>query len=292
MAPNKNNNERTWTIACIDGSPFSTAVCDYAFWLSQSLASPLKALHAIEHGSNAAVADLSGAIGLGAQELLLTELTELEQQRNKLEIQKGRQMLAVVAERAEAAGIDKCMPVQRHGTLVESLIELEDDARVVVLGIRGEATEQDATDLGAHLESLIRSIARPIFVVNREFSKPKAAMLAYDGSPCSEKALSMVQTSPLFEDLPVHVVHVAKDEAKGQLLVNKAKAALEENNRHVFAKVLLGDATDALCQYQQTHDIDLTVMGSFSHNRLRDMVFGSFTMKMLLNTDKPLLLLR
>jgi nucleotide-binding universal stress UspA family protein len=33
-------------------------------------------------------------------------------------------------------------------------------------------------------------------------------------------------------------------------------------------------------------------MGAFSHNRLRELVFGSFTMKMLLNTQQPLLLLR
>jgi len=47
-----------------------------------------------------------------------------------------------------------------------------------------------------------------------------------------------------------------------------------------------------LCAYQEKHAIDLTIMGAFSHTRLREMLLGSFTVKMLLHTKKPLLLLR
>jgi nucleotide-binding universal stress UspA family protein len=249
-------------------------------------------LHAIEHSGSAAVADLSGAIGLGAQEHLLSELTDIEQQRNKLEIQKGRHMLDAVRERAAKAGIQNPVTAQRHGTLLESLIDIEDETRVVVLGIRGEAHDEDTAHVGAHLETLVRSVHRPIFVVNGEFTEPLTAMLAYDGSSCSQKALEMVKTSPLFDKMPVHVVHVAKDQAEGQSLVEKAKVELEAVGRHVISKVLEGDATEALCHYQQSEGIDMTVMGAFSHNRLREMVFGSFTLKMLLSTDKPLLLLR
>lgn len=290
--PNNNNKERVWTIACIDGSQHSSAVCDYSVWLTQQLGAPFKALHTIEHSGNAAVADLTGAIGLGAQEHLLSELTDLEQQRNKLEIQKGRQMLDVVKERAENAGVQHAMSVQRHGSLIETLLELEQEARVVVLGIRGEAHEEDSEHFGSHLESIVRTVHRPIFVVNNEFDEPRAAMLAYDGSSCCLKALEMVKTSPLFKDLPIHVVHVAKEQQKGQALVAQVKEELEGAGRNVFTEVLEGDPSEALCQYQQTHDIGLTVMGAFSHNRLRELVFGSFTAKMLLNTDKPLLLLR
>ncbi len=293
MTNNKNNkSQQSWIIACIDGSKFNSAVCDYAVWLSQKSDSPFKALHAIEHSAGAAVADYSGAIGLGAQEHLLAELTEIEQQRNKLEIQKGRQMLATVKERAEAAGIDKPVTVQRHGSLIESLIELEAEIGVAVIGIRGEAHEEDTGHLGAHLESLVRSTASPILVVNREYSEPKAAMLAYDGSSCCRKALDMVASSTLFEQLPIHIVHVNKDSVKGEALVEEANQLLINAKRHVYTAVLDGEPAEALCQYQQLHGIDLTVMGAFSHSRIRELVFGSFTMKMLLNTEKPMLLLR
>jgi nucleotide-binding universal stress UspA family protein len=36
----------------------------------------------------------------------------------------------------------------------------------------------------------------------------------------------------------------------------------------------------------------MTVMGAFSHTRLHDWLLGSFTVKMLTHSHKPLLLLR
>lgn len=291
MADN-NNNERTWTIACIDGSKFNESVSDYAIWLSKTLDAPLKALHAIEHNAIAAVSDFSGAIGIGAQEHLLSELTEVEQQRNKLEIQKGKDILDTVKARANQAGVENTLSTQRHGPLVEALIDLEHETRVVVLGIRGETSDGSSDNLGGHLETIVRSVQRPIFVVNKSFEAPKAAMLAFDGSDCSLKALDMVVNSPLFNDLPVHIVNVSKSASAGEALLGPAQAKLEAAGRKVSSAVLTGDPAQALCQYQKDHAIGLTVMGSFSHNRLRDMVFGSFTAKMLLNTEQPLLLLR
>jgi len=41
-----NTNE---VVACIDGSRYSEAVCDYAAWLSKGLEVPLTLLHNIEH---------------------------------------------------------------------------------------------------------------------------------------------------------------------------------------------------------------------------------------------------
>ncbi|MFU8788635.1 MAG: universal stress protein, partial [Methylobacter sp.] len=38
--------------------------------------------------------------------------------------------------------------------------------------------------------------------------------------------------------------------------------------------------------------IDMTVMGAFGHTRIRDWLLGSFTVKMLTHSNKPLLLLR
>lgn len=60
----------------------------------------------------------------------------------------------------------------------------------------------------------------------------------------------------------------------------------------VFPIKLKGKTDHALCEYQANNNIDLTVMGAFSHTRIRDLLLGSVTVKMLLHTKKPLLLLR
>ncbi|HEY8569229.1 universal stress protein, partial [Microbulbifer sp.] len=216
-------------------------------------------------------------------------LANLEQQRSKLLLEQGRQMLERAKERAADAGAERVLTCQRHGSLVESLVELEDHIRVLVLGIRGEEHEQQNRGLGAQLESIVRSLHKPILVVNREFKAPRSIMLAYDGSEAARKALDMVASSPVFKGIECHLVHVGEG---AQSVLMEGAEALSHGGISVISANLQGKTVDALIAYQQQHDIDLTVMGAFSHSKLRDLLLGSVTAKMLLGTKQPLLLLR
>lgn len=285
----KNDNK---ILACIDGSRFSEAVCDYAAWISQRVGAPLQLLHNIEQQSSAALTDLSGAIGMGSREVLMKELTEIEEQRSRLMLEQGKLMLDTARRRVEAAGVEAPIVKQRHGSLTESLIDLEDEIRVLVLGIRGEEHDSDDRHLGAHLEASIRALHRPILVVNSEFKEPERIMLAYDGSDASGKALQMLAKSPLFKGIPVHLVTVGEDPADAGILQRAATETLKQAGHDVTAVTLDGRPSDVLCRYQAEHDIDLTLMGAFSHTRLRELVLGSLTAKVLLGANQPLLLLR
>ncbi|MBN8430699.1 universal stress protein [Microbulbifer salipaludis] len=276
-------------LSCIDGSRFSGAVCDYSAWIASRASAPIKLLHNIERVTTPAVADLSGSIGLGSQEELLEELTSLEQQRSRLLLEQGRQMLDGARERALKAGAERVVTCQRHGSLVESLVELEDHIRVLVLGIRGEEHEASNKGLGAQLESVVRSLHKPILVVNREFKAPRSIMLAYDGSESARKALDMVASSPVFKDVECHLVYVG--DGAESVLADGAEV-LSHGGVSVVSVNLQGKTVESLIAYQQEHDIDLTVMGAFSHSKLRDLLLGSVTAKMLLGTNQPLLLLR
>jgi nucleotide-binding universal stress UspA family protein len=274
-------------MACIDGSHVSAAVCDYGAWIANTIKAPLKLLHTIEHVREAALTNLSGSIGLGSREGLLDELAEVEQNRNRLLMEEGRYMLEAARSRVLGTLDQQPELCQRHGSLAESLIELEARIGILVLGIRGQLSEQQG-GVGTQLESVIRALHRPIFVVNRDFKQPRRTMLAYDGSPACKKALDMIISSPLSE-LPCHVVHVGD---QGEALLEEAKNALHGAGLEVHNAQLQGKIVDALCQYQVDNDIDLTLMGAFSHNRIRDFLLGSFTHEMLVKSDKPLLLLR
>ena len=169
-------------LACIDGSSSSESVCDYASWIAKVTNRTLKLLHSIEHNHNPAVSDYSGAIGLGSQQTLLNELTDVEQSRSSLLIKKGQLMVNAAKERVITNGVTQIETYQHHGSLVQSLIELEDEMRVMVIGLRGENHENNnnKTDekIGHQLESVIRSMHKPILVVNTTFTQPKATMLA------------------------------------------------------------------------------------------------------------------
>lgn len=280
-------------LACIDGSSISSAVCDYAAWITQRVDAPLKLLHTIEHQDTPVTSDLSGNIGLGSQEHLLEDLTQLEQQRSKILMQQGKLMLQAAKDRVQQAGVAEPIIVQRHGSVSESLIDLEDEIRVLVLGVRGEGHDQQQEKISSHLEMMVRAIHRPILVVNDEFTTPQTIMLAYDGSEAAEKAVAMVASSPLYKGLTCHLVCVNKNAANAASLLQQAQAKLKKaTDLTLFTASLSGKADQELYAYQQENDIDLTIMGAFSHTRLREMLLGSFTVKMLIHTKKPLLLLR
>lgn len=277
-------------VACVDGSPFSNAVSEYAAWAGKRIGVDIKLLHTIEERSDT-VHDLSGSIGLGAREQLMDELVSLEEKRSRLLMDKGQSLLDQSSERIIAAGGQAPLKAQRMGGLLETLIDYEDEIRVLIMGIRGQRSEERDQRIGAHLEQVVRSLYKPIFVVNREFSEPSKIMLAFDGSKGSFKALQMLTDRPLLKGLPCHLVNVNQS-ASFKSCSEKAAGQLQDAGFSVTVAELEGTPQEALCNYQQQEQIDLTVMGAFTHTRIRDMLIGSFTVKMLLNTDQPLLLLR
>jgi len=288
------NTQKPQVLACIDGAALTEAVCDYATWIAEKTDAPLQLLHTLNHHHETSnSSDLSGNIGLGAQEHLMEEIVTLEQQQSKLKIQHGKAILQAAKTHIEKSGSIYPTSTQRHGDLIEAVIDLEANTRVLVLGLRGQVHENTDNEIGAKLEAVIRSLHRPILIVNDSFTSPERIMIAYDGSEAANKAVEMVASSPLYKGLTCHLVCVNNNEETATKLLEQATSKLKSaKDISVISVKLTGKADLALCAYQQEHNIDLTVMGAFSHTRLHDMLLGSFTHKMLVNTKKPLLLLR
>ena len=171
-------------------------------------------------------------------------------------------------------------------------MELEEEIRVLVLGVRGESHDEDEKGHSARLETVIRSLHKPILVVNQEFTQPKSILLAYNGNKASIKAVNMVASSLLFKETTCHLVNVSDNKQESTRLLSEAESILKSNDIEVISKTLSGKVDDAIVAYRQEQDLDMIVMGAFSHHRIRDILLGSFTAKMLERTQRPLLLLR
>lgn len=285
----------TKIVACIDGSNAAAAVCDAAAWASQRLNAPLDLLHVLdksEYIKKGEGQNLSGNIGLGSREHLLEELVELEEKRSKLALEHGKAMLQDGRQRAQQNGATEVTTHQRHGDLIGTLVDLQDDTRMLVIGRQGEVHEKQAHSLGSHLENVIRSVHRPLLVTLPGFNAPQKFMIAYDGSATASKALEKVAESDLLKGLPCHLVMVAENDNEHQSQLNAAAARLREVGFDVSPALLQGAVEPALHQYQQTNNIDLMVMGAYGHSRIRQFLLGSNTAKMLRMSDVPLLLLR
>ncbi|HCK93434.1 MAG TPA: universal stress protein UspA [Gammaproteobacteria bacterium] len=279
-----------YILACIDGASLTQAVCDYAAWLAETYKKPIKFLHVIEHGQYFGPADYSGTIGLGTSDELLKELSDIEESRSKLVRKQGQIMLKAAAEQAKEKGVD-ADTFQCHGTLSEKLSELEPEIFMAVIGIRGVKHEHSQKALGAQIEGLVRSIRRPMLVVNQEFETPKTFMLAYDGSAAADRGLEFICKNEALKHYPWVVARVTTEADENKAL-QKAETRMAESG---ISKVTLESRQEkpeiGLVDCQQDNNVDVTVMGAFSHHPLRGFIFGSFTEKMLKQAIKPLLLI-
>ncbi|EPC01156.1 universal stress protein A [Litchfieldella anticariensis FP35 = DSM 16096] len=279
-------------MAAIDGSQFSTAVCDYAAWASLALGAPLTFLHVVDNHPQTAEADLSGNIGLGSREHLLEELASLDEKRAKLAQEQGRLMLDAAKSRAIEDGISEPGIRQRNGELVETLSELENDIRLLVIGKRGEMAHQASEHLGSNLERVVRSLHRPILVVPETFERPQRVLIAFDGSKTTRKGVEMIASSPLFKGIAVHVVTVGAEVADMRSQLDWALKTLSDAGFEAHGEIRAGEVEESLRTYQQEHDIDLLVMGAYGHTRIRHLLVGSTTTAMLRRASTPVLLLR
>lgn len=279
-------------VACIDGSRAAPAVCDYAAWASRHMDTPLMLLHVLDEERYPAEPDLAGNIGLGSREQLLDELAQLDRKRAKLALEHGHHMLDEAETRVKAAGAEEAVKRQRHGNLTESLVALEKETRLFVMGLHGESSSDRDIHIGSQLETVIRSVHRSILLVPDDYSEPKSAMLAFDGSPTAFRGVELIAQSPVLKGMPLHLVMVGPDTADRWEQLKQAEQMLSGLGVDITLAIRAGDVEPALHAYQAEHNIDILVMGAYGHSRIRQFLVGSTTTTMLKTAKKPLVIIR
>ncbi|WP_346796128.1 universal stress protein [Halomonas sp. Bachu 37] len=279
-------------MAAIDGSYFSEVVCDYAAWASLALEAPLTFMHVVDNHPQTAESNLTGNLRLGAREKLLKELSDLDEQRAKVSREQGRLMLEAAQARAIEDGVEAPARRQRNGTLVETLVELEDEIRLLVVGKRGETAGQASGHLGSNLERVVRELHRPILMVTGTFKRPEKVLMAFDGSKTARKGVEMLARSPLFKAAACHVVIVGSETAEHRSQLDWALGILKEGGHQAEGAIRAGEVEETLAAYQREQSIDLMVMGAYGHSRIRHLLVGSTTTAMMRSSKIPVLLLR
>ena len=285
-------NENT-VLACVDQSHFADYVADYAAWAACRMEAPLEFLHVIDrHPEIATGDDHSGAIGFDAQEVLLHQLSNEDESRSKAARERGRIFLNDLRERAIVAGVKAPDVRQRYGVLEETLVEQEDGVRLFVFGRRGESAEATQRDLGRNVERVVRALHKPILAVTDSFTEPRRVMIAFDGGIVTRRGVEMVAASPLFRGLPVHLLMSGKESQNASKQLEWAKSTLEAASFAIFLSLIPGDAESVIARAVREQDIDMLIMGAYSHSPLRSLLFGSKTSDLLRSAKVPTLLLR
>jgi len=280
-------------LACVDATPVSDVVTDYAVWTARRLDAPVELLHVLErHVELPGSQDHSGAIGLDAQEKLMDQLTKEDEERTRLIREQGRALLSRLRERALQSGAETVDSRLRHGDIEETLAEQQEGSRLLVIGRAGHSAPDVKAGLGKHLEWVIRSITRPVLVVNGNYRETKKVLFAFDGGSVTRKGVEMLAGSPLLRGLPLQLVAAGQPSDSDKKQLSAAVETLVGSGIDATASIQPGSPKDVITQALVDGGFDLLVMGSYSHSPLRSLLFRSTTSEILLASKVPVLLLR
>lgn len=280
-------------IALIDGSGYAQSVCDHAGWIASFGETSLMLLHVLGRREAAADnADLSGSIGLGARSTLLEELAELDGQKARLVNKRGRAILEDAQDRAENMGAGNITSMLRHGQLVATVEELEDEADLIVIGKRGEQSHLNMEHLGSNLERVVRASKKPVLVASRAFKPVKKILIAFDGGSSAIKAVEHIVRSEMFTGLEILLIQVGSEVNLNCKPLWGAVAALREAGFNADSEVISGQPDSVISELIEKDDFDLLVMGAYGHSRIRNLIIGSTTTQMIGSCKVPIMLFR
>ncbi len=280
-------------VAVIDGSVYSASVCEHAAWIANRAGSEIDVVHVLgRRNASSEPSNLSGSIGLGARSSLLAELAELDAQQARLAQKRGRAILEDAESLLTSRGVDKIHTRLRNGEIVETVVDLEADADLLVLGKRGEAADFDTGHLGSNLERVIRSSHKPVLVASRGFKPISRVLIAFDGGKSSLKAIEFFSQREHYNDLVCHVLMVGSDTPEHRRQIEGAVATLKNGGFQATGDILEGQPESVITDQVDNHAFDLVIMGAYGHSRIRNMIIGSTTTEMIRSCKVPVLLFR
>ena len=205
---------------------------------------------------------------------------------------RGRAILEDARAILDRDGVTEITTRLRHGDIVETIAEVEADARVIVIGKRGEAADFAKGHLGSNLERIVRTASRPVFVASRAFRPIEKVLVAYDGGTSAMKAADHIARSPLFQGLAIHVVTVGAETPETRKGLEDARALLRAAGIDAATRIVAGRPDEVLGKLVETEGFDMLVMGAYGHSRIRSLVIGSTTTEMVRSCKVPVLLMR
>ncbi|MDI1252123.1 universal stress protein [Thermomonas sp.] len=279
-------------LAAIDPSVYAASVASLAAWAATHLGAPFELLHVIARDPSIAPPDLSGNLSMDTTQVLLGELAALDEQRAKMAQAHGRELLQQLqSEVLVKSGVTATI-TQRHGVLVDTLLDLELATRLIVIGKRGEHADFAKGHLGSNLERVVRAVHRPVLVAAREYRPISRFLVAFDGSATTRTCIEMICASPLLRDVECHVLMVGDDTTDHRDALAWAQAQLTSAGFTPTMHLQPGSADTTIARHVDELKADLLVMGAYGHSRIRTMILGSTTTQLLRTCHIPVLLLR
>ena len=279
-------------LACVDASPYMQSVCGYTAWIAQTMAAPVRLLNVRAPYANWTMsAGYPDVVSPAMSSELLAQFAQLERDHHALELQRSNMVIhnAQVLLGASGLVVEIAQPV---GELVDAVSEIADDTRIIVIGKRGEQAGYATGHLGSNLERVVRAAHVPVLVAAVKYTPVTRIALAYDGGANANIALDYIVKHAMFAGVECHLIGVGPESTRNELHMGKAAGILEQSHHLVHVHYEEGQVDDVLGNYIVTHNIDMLLMGAYSHSPLRNLFIGSTTNAMLQSCPVSVMLFR
>ncbi len=145
------------------------------------------------------------------------------------------------------------------------------------------------------LVRVVRDTIAPTLVVPDTYRPVRQALIAYDASNASARAMRrFVHLQPFGTDLKLEIFNVygsEKERTGSNLALQMAKTYMDAHGYEAHVTGVLGtDAAKEIVEFSQRLNADVIVAGAHSVSRFRKLAFGSTTDALLKQSPLPLFL--
>jgi nucleotide-binding universal stress UspA family protein len=202
---------------------------------------------------------------------------------------KSERILGDFRESVAAAGLSAETRTE-EGVPSQIIADVGGAHDLVVMGKRGEHAKWGRDLLGSTAENVARRSATPVLLVERECRPLKKALVMFDGSHPSNRALKLAADLTARTGLSLKVLTVDDDVAKGRATQSEASDYLAPLGLEVEYQVLPGRVTKTASALMVEEAMDLAIMGMRGHSVLHDLILGSTAEQLMRSVAVPVLL--
>ncbi|MCX8044253.1 MAG: universal stress protein [Desulfobacterota bacterium] len=285
-----NSVGRTYMIKSIllptDGSPNSKTAVQYGIYCAELFDAEIIGLHVIDIRAleGPFLSDISGSLGFSPYQNYLPKFQEILERRADL----------ILEEFQRQCSEKNIVPrLKKHIGIIANIIA--DEAKktdLVVIAQHGEHEKWSSGLLGSTSESVVRKSPRPVLVTPGIFRTFSRILIAYDGGIESNKALKIACELFSGKTFSLNAVYVTNNDERADELQTEIEEFSNPYKIEMQYTRLQGDAGREILAYATAHNIDLIIMGAFSHSRIHDLILGGTTAYILRRSPIPVLLTR
>ena len=175
--------------------------------------------------------------------------------------------------------------VEVVGVPVEQIDNEADRHDLIIVGRDTNFHGVKGHDIGDVVQQLLKDNPRPVIVVPPEAALPgKGAMIAFDGSIPSSRAMHMFHLMGLANGGPIHIISVDQEDENAETLAARGAAFFKSHGMEVKTHALeaSSEIAQTILNTAESLEVGMLVMGAFSKRSLMHQIFvGSVTKQLI-----------